>query len=175
MRINQFGDPILDETDIVRGLYSGNITASSLINVDNATLFQQFNNSIDKNADSIKHLNFYQEPNCSVEENDKKNQEDWFIPEEYKNLDIAKWLLDQCQTESEYLRVAEELELYVYYNMINILLCVKYLVDYMRDHNIVWGVGRGSSVASYCLYLIGLHKVDSIKYQLDIKEFLKEE
>jgi DNA polymerase III alpha subunit len=59
--------------------------------------------------------------------------------------------------------------------MIDVLLCIKYLVDYMREHNIVWGVGRGSSVASYCLYLIGVHKVDSIKYQLDIKEFLKEE
>lgn len=175
MRINQFGDALLNETDIVRGLYSGKITASSLINVDDPTLLNQFNSSIDKNADSIKHLNFYQEPNCSVEENDKKNQASWLIPKEYKELDIAGWLLDQCQTEEQSLRVIEELELYVQHNMIDVLLCIKYLVDYMREHTIVWGVGRGSSVASYCLYLIGIHKVDSIKYQLDIKEFLKEE
>lgn len=175
MRINQFGDAVLNEADIVRGLYSGKITASSLINVDDPTLLEQFNSSIDKNADSIKHLNFYQEPNCSVEENDKKNQASWLIPKEYKELDIAGWLLDQCQTKEQSLRVVEELELYVQHNMIDVLLCIKYLVDYMREHNIVWGVGRGSSVASYCLYLIGIHKVDSIKYQLDIKEFLKEE
>jgi DNA polymerase III alpha subunit len=43
----------------------------------------------------------------------------------------------------------------------------------MRSNNIVWGVGRGSSVASYVLYLLGVHKVDSIKYGLDIREFLK--
>jgi DNA polymerase III alpha subunit len=175
MRINQFGDAILDETDIVFGLYSGKITASSLINVDDPTLFKQFNSSIDKNADSIKRLTFYQEPNCSVEENDKKNQASWLIPKEYKELDIAAWLLEQCHSEIQYVRVVEELKLYVQHNMIDVLLCIKYLVDYMRDNNIVWGVGRGSSVASYCLYLIGVHKVDSIKYQLDIKEFLKEE
>jgi len=43
----------------------------------------------------------------------------------------------------------------------------------MRKNNLVWGVGRGSSVSSYLLYLIGVHKVDSYKYRLDIKEFLK--
>lgn len=175
MRINQFGDVILNEQDIVLGLYSGKITASSLINVDDTTLFKKFNNSVDKNADSIQRLTLYQEPTCSVEENDKKNQSEWFIPKEYKELDIARWLLDQCESETQYLRVVEELELYVQHNMIDVLLCIKYLVDYMREHDIVWGVGRGSSVASYCLYLIGVHKVDSIKYQLDIKEFLKEE
>ena len=58
--------------------------------------------------------------------------------------------------------------------MPDILLCyLKYLVDTMREHNIVWGVGRGSSVASYCLYLLGVHKINSIKFELDIKEFLK--
>jgi DNA polymerase III alpha subunit len=175
MRINQFGDAILNETDIVCGLYSGKITASSLINVEDPTVFKKFNSGIDKNADSIKRLSFYQEPTVSVEENDKKNQSEWFIPKEYKELDIARWLLDQCKSETQYLRVVEELELYVQHNMIDVLLCIKYLVDYMREHDIVWGVGRGSSVASYCLYLIGVHKVDSIKYQLDIKEFLKEE
>jgi DNA polymerase III alpha subunit len=50
---------------------------------------------------------------------------------------------------------------------------MKYLVDTLRKNNVVWGVGRGSSVASYILYLIGVHKVDSIKYNLDINEFLK--
>ena len=57
--------------------------------------------------------------------------------------------------------------------MIDLLCYLKYLVDTMREHNIVWGVGRGSSVASYCLYLLGVHKIDSIKYELDIREFLK--
>ena len=41
------------------------------------------------------------------------------------------------------------------------------------EKNSSWGVGRGSSVSSYCLYLIGIHMVDSIKYNLDIQEFFK--
>jgi DNA polymerase III alpha subunit len=57
--------------------------------------------------------------------------------------------------------------------MIGLLKYIKYLVDTMREHKIVWGVGRGSSVASYALYLIGVHKIDSVKYGLDINEFLK--
>jgi DNA polymerase III alpha subunit len=57
--------------------------------------------------------------------------------------------------------------------MLDLLRYLKYLVDTMRSKNILWGVGRGSSVASYCLYLLGIHKVDSVKYDLDIKEFLK--
>jgi len=28
-------------------------------------------------------------------------------------------------------------------------------------------------VASYVLYLIGIHKINSIRYELDIKEFFK--
>lgn len=173
MKVNRFGDAILDERDIIRGLYSGKIKSNTIINVEDPALVKLFNDTIDKNADKISRLNFYQEPNCSLAEYDSKNQANWFIPKEYKELDIARWLLDQCQSEEQYLRVVEELELYVQHNMIDVLVCIKYLVDYMREHNIVWGVGRGSSVASYCLYLIGVHKVDSIKFQLDIKEFLK--
>ena len=48
-----------------------------------------------------------------------------------------------------------------------------YIVDTMRKHSLVWGVGRGSSVASYVLYILGVHKINSLKYNLDIKEFLK--
>ena len=50
---------------------------------------------------------------------------------------------------------------------------MKYLVDTLRKNNIIWGVGRGSSVASYVLYLLGVHRIDSLYYDLDITEFLK--
>ena len=56
----------------------------------------------------------------------------------------------------------------------NVLKFLVYLIDIMRSNNIVWGVGRGSSVSSYVLYLLGVHKVDSIKYGLDITDFLKD-
>ncbi|NBP58298.1 hypothetical protein EBU71_17565 [bacterium] len=95
------------------------------------------------------------------------------MPKEYKDMDIESWILEQCSTDIEILRAEQELALFRQHNMINLLRFLKYLVDYMRSKQILWGLGRGSSVASYCLFLIGVHKVDSIKYDLDIKEFLK--
>ena len=108
-----------------------------------------------------------------MEQFDADQQDVWFMPQEYREFDIAKYLLDKCQTEQQYTRVVEELELFIQYNMINLLCYIKYLVDTLRENKVLWGVGRGSSVASYCLYLLGVHKIDSIKYELDIREFLK--
>jgi DNA polymerase III alpha subunit len=68
-----------------------------------------------------------------------------------------------------------ELNLYRHQGMIPVLNAMKYIVDTLRTNNIVWGVGRGSSVASYVLYLIGVHKIDSIKYNIPIEEFFKGE
>ena len=91
----------------------------------------------------------------------------------YKELDIETWLMGLCDTDTKTQRVQDELVLFRQHNMIDVLRYCKYLIDTMRYHDIVWGVGRGSSVASYVLYLIGIHKIDSIKYGLDIREFLK--
>ena len=109
----------------------------------------------------------------TVEEFDLQNQNNWFIPEDNLDFDIEQWLIAQCQTEEEEIRVRTELEEYQKFNMVFLLNVSKYLVDTFRKNQIVWGVGRGSSVASYCLYLIGLHKINSMRYNLDIHEFLK--
>jgi DNA polymerase III alpha subunit len=58
-------------------------------------------------------------------------------------------------------------------NLFNLLKYLKYLVDTMKSNNVIWGVGRGSSVASYVLYLLGVHRIDSMYYDLDPKEFLR--
>jgi DNA polymerase III alpha subunit len=102
---------------------------------------------------------------------DKNN---WFIPNEYKQLDIEEFLVTQCP-EHNYPRLIEELALFKQNNMIPVLKTMKYVVDTLRANNIVWGVGRGSSVSSYVLYLIGIHKIDSVKYALPIDEFFKGE
>jgi DNA polymerase III alpha subunit len=96
----------------------------------------------------------------------------WFIPSEYKNMNIEQFLLDQCPNENHD-RLAYELELYRKNDMIPVLQTMKYIVDTLRKNNIVWGVGRGSSVASYVLFLLGVHKIDSVKYKLPIEEFFK--
>lgn len=97
----------------------------------------------------------------------------WFIPQEYKNMDIEGFLVDQCPKEN-YDRLITELELYRKNNMIPVLKAMKYIVDTLRSNKVVWGVGRGSSVSSYVLFLLGVHKIDSVKYNLPIEEFFKE-
>lgn len=118
-------------------------------------------------------LKKYIDPDLSVEMFDAAKQSNWLMPEEYKNMDIAKYVLEQCKTEPELQRAGEELMIFQEKNMFPLLQYLKYLVDTMRQNNVVWGVGRGSSVASFVLFLLGVHKINSLYYDLDISEFIK--
>jgi DNA polymerase III alpha subunit len=102
------------------------------------------------------------------------NPKHWFIPEDYCP-DLMQYLYSCCETESQRARVDLELELFIKNGMYDVLHVMKYIVDTLRKNKIVWGVGRGSSVSSYVLYLIGVHKIDSVKYNLPIDEFFKGE
>jgi len=115
----------------------------------------------------------YVESTLSVKEFDDQNQSQWQMPKEYYEIDIAKWVLDQCKTEAELQRAGEELIKFQERSMFILLQYLKYLVDTMRKNNVVWGVGRGSSVASFVLFLIGVHRINSLYYDLSIDEFLK--
>lgn len=102
-----------------------------------------------------------------------KNHELWRYDPVYDKINLEEYFLSLCSTDIERNRVLYELSLYENYNMTKLLRCMIWLVDYLEEHNIFWGLGRGSSVSSFCLYLIGLHLVDSVKYGLDVNEFLK--
>ena len=97
---------------------------------------------------------------------------EWFIPDEYQRMDIEEFVVSQCPKQN-YDRLIQELDLYKSHNLLPVLRAMKYIVDTLRTNNIVWGVGRGSSVASYVLFIIGVHKIDSVKYKLPINEFFK--
>ena len=136
---------------------------------------------VDKNIEFSEDLNLtkiptlvgYKDSTLSIEEFDKTNQLNWKFPEEYKNFDIAEWVLKQCKTEEELQRVGHELLEFQKRDLFMLLRYLKYLVDTMRRNNIIWGVGRGSSVSSFVLYLIGVHRINSLYYNLSIDEFLK--
>jgi len=115
----------------------------------------------------------YQSIDISVHQFDTRLQSNWKIPDEYKDFDIAKYVLDLCQNDEELQRVGEELLMFQERHMFPLLRYLKYLVDIMRQNNIVWGVGRGSSVSSFVLFLIGVHRINSLYYDLSIDEFLK--
>lgn len=104
---------------------------------------------------------------------DKESQAKWHMPEEYKNLDIAEYVLGLCTNEAELQRVGHELLLYQERDLFNLLRYLKYLVDLMTENHVIWGVGRGSSVASYVLYKLGVHRIDSMFYKLEPEEFLR--
>jgi len=121
--------------------------------------------------DCKSYLNY--EPITNVEEFHKKNQLHWLMDSEYKDLDIETHCLNLCKTEVETQRVNMELNKFKEYELLDLLKYIKFMVDSFKKHNILWGIGRGSSVSSYILYLLGIHAVDSLKYKLDFSEFLK--
>lgn len=173
MKIDQYGQVSVTEQEAFKALYSGTISNLENLFIDNAESINQFNRARVTNADTFVDLQSLPQSDISIDKFDQLNQEKWFMPDSYQALDIAQWLLDQCTSSHQVIRVEKELELFARHRMIPVLQYLKYLVDTMRENNIVWGVGRGSSVASYCLYLIGVHKIDSIRYELPIEEFLK--
>ena len=122
---------------------------------------------------NIPSIRKYIDPKVSMQEFDTINQTNWFIPDSYKSIDIAQFVLDQCKSEAELQRAGSELLLFQERNLFPLLRYLKYLVDVMRENNIVWGVGRGSSVASFVLFLLGVHRINSLYYDLSIEEFLK--
>jgi hypothetical protein len=172
MKLTDYGEVILSEEDIVQGLYSGKITNLDNLNIVDANLVEQFNQARKQNADSFDELRVFEETVDSLENFDRNNQNQWFMPKDYFP-NIVEHLYGLCKSQEEIDRVTLELELFIQHGMFDLLVYLKYLVDTMRQNNIVWGVGRGSSVASFVLYLLGVHKVNSIKYALDIHEFLK--
>lgn len=170
MKINNYGEVTLTDQEAFEALYTGKIDNLDGVFVEH---IEEYNRARSINADRIPHLNIIKHDEFdSVEMFDEANQLTWFMPENYCS-NLIEELYSKCTTPEQTARVTEELHLFIQHNMLEVLSYCKYLVDTMRDNNILWGVGRGSSVASYVLYLIGIHKIDSIKYGLDITEFLK--
>lgn len=97
----------------------------------------------------------------------------WTTPEEYQNIDVAEFCYNRCETVEEVTRVQYELVLFEERDMLPVLRHLIFLVDHFRANSILWGVGRGSSVSSFILFLIGINRINPLIFGLDIKEFLK--
>ena len=104
---------------------------------------------------------------------DQQQINNWYMPQEYYAIDVKNYLLDKCQTQEERDRVELEYKLFEEKKFIKVLQFLIYFIDTLRANSIVWGVGRGSSVASLCLFLIGVHKINPLQYNLNITEFLR--
>ena len=168
-KINDHGDVIFSEEDVIDIIYTD----------PEFDISKLYFNDVGKYSESLKKLGLdlptintaprRQNPTLF----DKENCEKWHMPEKYKQINVLQWLLDKCQNDEEKLRVQMEYDLFEKKNFIRVLQFLIYFIDTLRANNIVWGVGRGSSVASFCLFLIGVHKINPLLYNLDITEFLR--
>ncbi len=70
-------------------------------------------------------------------------------------------------------RVTLEYEMMMERGMEDFLRLIIYIMESLDREGIVHGLGRGSACASLVLYLIGVHMVDPILYDIPITEFLR--
>jgi hypothetical protein len=167
---NKFGELIFSESDIVDLVMQGHDPAVFADMIVDSTV------DLDRWPDWAETVPGFQQQHfhsCSVPEFHAAQQQNWHMPESYKCMDIAKHVLGMCQSDAELQRCGQELMLYQERDLFDLLRYLAYLVDVMQQNNIIWGVGRGSSVASHVLYLMGVHRINSLYYNLDIQEFLR--
>jgi DNA polymerase III alpha subunit len=168
MRLDKYSNPIFNEQDLFDAIYTGHqFSVSDTMLVDRTDSIKALETQL-----GFRFLDPY-ETHFDTADYDSACQSNWNMPDEYKTLDIENWVLCQCKDVIAYNRVEEELAAFKARNMIDLLRWLKYFVDTCDKEGVVWGLGRGSSVASYVLFLIGVHSIDSIKYNLDWQEFLR--
>lgn len=171
MKQDKFGQLIFNEDDVCNLLMQGR-TTESLKNmlVDNSVDLEKTALAIETIPEFLQYAKEY--PN-TVEAFDQVMQSQWFMPSEYLDMDIAAYVLSLCENEAELQRCGHELLLFQERGLFNLLRFLKYLVDTMTKNNMIWGVGRGSSVSSYVLYKLKVHRVNSMFYDLAPEEFLR--
>ena len=171
MKTDELGIPRFSNKDLIDMIYTGHVDKCHVVLCDESDDVDLFNKAAEQQG--LSKLTKYIPLEVGKVDFDNVLQSEWFMPDEYKNMDIFSYLEQRCQDNESLARVEMEFLEYEDRGMLNLLCYMVYLVDFMRENKIVWGVGRGSSVASYILYLIGVHKVNSIQYGLDFNEFMR--
>ena len=169
MHLDKFGNPIFNSADIFKFLYQGKLTSLKDLTVDYTEDIEQLEQTA---GFTFQRFNEQLE-SINIEDFDSALQSDWFMPPEYRDFDVEEWCLSKCTTPEQVSRVLDEMKAYTDRGMIPLLQWTKHFVDTCNENGIVWGVGRGSSVASFILFLLGVHQIDSVKYNLDWQEFLR--
>ncbi len=171
MKFDDYGRAYLSSDDLCALLYKNPKASLDGVSVRDP---DTYNAAVSHFYLDISPLTKYEEfHDLSLAEFDTINTSNWHMPQEYKDLNIVDFIVGLCKSDDELCRVADELLLFQERNLFDLLRFLKYMVDVFKTHDVVYGIGRGSSTASYVLYLLGVHKVNSIVYELDIREFLK--
>lgn len=172
MRQTKHGEIIYSEDDLVHLVMQGREVLSwDSVLVDHTVNITSVTDQLEVVPNFVQYS--VDQDDLTTEEFDRNRQQTWFMPQAYRDMDIAEHVLSLCTNDAELQRCGQELLMYQERGLFDLLRYLKYLVDTMREHNLIWGVGRGSSVASYVLYKLGVHKIDSMHYDLDPQEFLR--
>ena len=174
MKTDSLGIPRFTNKDLIDMIYSGHADKVHVVLCDPSDDVDKFNSAMEEQG--LSKLQKYIPLDVDQKTFDGVCQGEWFMPNEYKDINVYEYVLGKAETpcpQHVQDRIWQELDAFRDRGMKDLLRYMIYLVDFMRENNIVWGVGRGSSVASYVLYLIGVHKVDSIQFDLDWREFLR--
>ena len=173
MQIDKLGLPKYGTDDLMDLIYKGKEDLLFNVLADDNDETKKFNKSLELTGTG-QQLKFYKSLDIDLKSFDKLLQNEWFMPNSYKSFDIETYVRSICpDNQNSINRVKEELEAFKEMGYINLLRFLHYLVNFMKENNIIWGVGRGSSVASYVLFLLGVHKIDSLQYNLNWREFLR--
>jgi hypothetical protein len=170
---DKFGQLVFSEDDVCDLLMQGrDLSTLNNMLVDRTVNLEQAAMLVD-NLDGFINYETLANGYGAIEVFHQSCQSRWHMPAEYKNIDIAEYVLGLCTSEAELQRCGHELLLYQERGLFDLLKFLKYFVDLMKQNNLIWGVGRGSSVSSYVLYKLEVHRIDSLFYELDVEEFLR--
>ena len=176
MIVDEYGQVYLNNKEITDKFYSD-------VNFNTASLFLQDDHEYKLHNNSctqfeINPLEKPNKPDIDPVEYHQLLSSDWHMPDTYKNLDVLDFCCKKLEEKNlialEYVQILnKEYKEFKQRNMIDILRFMCYIMDQIVQKDIVTGVGRGSSVSSLVLYLIGVHYIDPVKYNLSYKEFLR--
>jgi len=166
------GDSTVSEDTLLNFIRNG-ISTKGLFVEEFTPRIKQYNQNVSRDE------------KLTIKENIRPFNYEWNIPQEYKDIDIKSHVIAKLikstdgLSDSEFVertdRCLDELELYKRLGLMPVLATLIYIINTLIENNVVWGVGRGSSVSSYILYLLEVHDIDSFKYGLNIEEFLRTE
>lgn len=164
--IDPYGNVLYFSDSLLELLYMGINSKNILFSEKDKDVLLYNKYSVDEKYELPKYI-----------ESNLKRKEKWFYPDEYEQINLLDYfnniLNQKGWSEERQKRIIEEIKLYEKKDLIKFLRFCIYLSDVIKNNDIITGTGRGSSCASFLLFLLEIHLVDSVKYNIDINEFLK--
>src|SRR5210317_2503160 len=132
MKTDSLGIPRFSNRDLIDMIYSGHADKVHVVLCDSTDDVDKFNIAMEEQG--MNPLQKYIPLDVDQKTFDGVCQGEWFMPDEYKELDVNQYVLDKCIGPEEYQRAYEELQEIGKRDMYNLLRYMIYLVDFMREN-----------------------------------------